>query len=634
MKDGFYISAFVAAGKLQNALDIKVRHDQTIALWEKKGDVVELISYWELERFSGKKQHTHTFESKEEILNILSYFLSKEGLKLEDINEIWGSPIIDTVSDYSSVDEYPELSYHSICHLFTSILFDSEIAKKEKILALALDSGPDNLVQLDSYHNKYYVGCYVDCGRIEFFPIHSPGKIWSNSKKMFGMREGSLMALASASSATCGKKFTEKVELYDEDSLENALRYLESLRNHTEENEFTVDYRFSEEENFVSAFIKQVDQESLRIICDDIDVAIKKFSIKPSACYLGLSGGFALNCPTNTRLMNKYGFKALIAPPCTNDCGEALGIGLYAFYKKMGKIPTISIKHPFYGGKCGTITSETISEFKDYIRSIEQFDLDVVVKDISNDVVIWMQDRAEIGPRALGHRSLLANPLNEKSKQRLNEIKKRQWWRPVAPIVLEECISELFVENRPSPFMLEAFKVKEEKRGEIPSVVHLDGTARVQSINVGQNRLLYSVIKEFYEKVGVPAVCNTSLNDAKEPIIQTIEEAMNFALRKKINIIYVDGMRIELKNHSQYKLCNPRKRNTQIFKEICENEIEKINNKYNPYGLSREILTYYFDNPEVYMKYDLTSKSDVKTVCEMAEKYMEKFGISLKRDLL
>lgn len=640
MKDGLYLSAFLVDGELPCAMDIKLRHDQTIALWEKRGSNVELLRYWELERFSGWKQHTFTFLSKEEIYKVIDYLLSTIGIKREDIIEIWGTPSIDKGENYICEELYGGVCYHNICHLFSSYLLEHNDLN-EDMLILALDSGPESIAQPDAYHKLYYSGAYVHNHRLIVFPIQSPGKLWSNSKKRFNMREGSLMALASASKARINEKYSKKVELRDEYALQNALDYLNGLAEHIVRVGYSTDSDFSDEENYISAFIKQVNEKSQEILVSEIDKAIRIYKIDCEKTVLGLAGGFTLNCPTNTFIMDKYHFKRLQIPPCANDSGEALGIGLATFYLRMNELPNFDLKTAFVGADVNDFISDNVYTALRYyskeIISVEDYSPIQAANDIKNGVVAWVQGRAEIGPRSLGHRSILGNPMLMSTKKALNKIKQRQWWRPVAPIVLENKCGDIFLQNRKSPYMLEAFQVKQEWKARIPAVVHLDGTARVQTLTEKDNELLYTTIRQFEATTGVPVICNTSLNDKGEPIIQTAKQAIDFCLAKGIDIIYIDGKRIKLKtcydNKTNY-ITREFDRNPRVFHHLSEEKINEINQKCNPHGLDRETLTYYYDNPEIVEKYDIRIENECKKVIELKKAFQVKNGISLKRDIL
>ena len=220
-----------------------------------------------------------------------------------------------------------------------------------------------------------------------------------------------------------------------------------------------------------------------------------------------------------------------------------------------------TFKNAYYGDKDDFERFCSNHEFDEFIESITPFDPQQVVNDLEDGPLVWFDGGAEMGPRALGARSLIGDPRKMETKDRLNDIKLRQWWRPVAPIILKDCIEEWFEETFESPYMLHAVKIREEKRAEIPAILHEDNSARFQSIckEDGQDRL-YQVIEAFYKKTGVPIICNTSLNDKGEPIINRMDEAMNFALRKKIRIIYLNGNRVVLKNHEHYQKDKPLRR--------------------------------------------------------------------------
>jgi hypothetical protein len=159
----------------------------------------------------------------------------------------------------------------------------------------------------------------------------------------------------------------------------------------------------------------------------------------------------------------------------------------------------------------------------------------------------WVDGAAEIGPRALGHRSILADPRTPASRDALNRCKGRQWWRPVAPIVLAEEAADWFEIDRPSPYMLETAAVRPDAVSRVPAIAHLDGTARLQTLTAAADPQLYAAIAAFHRATGVPVLCNTSLNDKGEPIVNTAAEALTFCVRKGLTVAYVEGRRIALR---------------------------------------------------------------------------------------
>lgn len=158
-----------------------------------------------------------------------------------------------------------------------------------------------------------------------------------------------------------------------------------------------------------------------------------------------------------------------------------------------------------------------------------------------NKIIGWFQGRSEIGPRALGNRSILANPCNSKMKDIINSrVKFRESFRPFAPIFLQECVEDYFTIFDESKFMLKVFYVKDNMKDKIPAVVHVDGTSRLQIINESDNKRMYDLINEFRKLTDVPAVLNTSFNIKGEPIVETPMDAINCFLKTDIDVLVID----------------------------------------------------------------------------------------------
>ena len=189
MKSGFYISAFICIDELQNLLDIKLRHDQSIALWEYRDKKLKLIRYWELERISGIKQHPKALFNSKYFMKLLSFLLKDEGLELTDIISIWGIKNLEEDQNYR-MQFGKEFAFHSIAHLLTAIFFNNSNPFSDCILAMALDSGPDSQFEEDAYERKYYSACVIENGNINFFSVESPARLWSYCSKKFDLREG------------------------------------------------------------------------------------------------------------------------------------------------------------------------------------------------------------------------------------------------------------------------------------------------------------------------------------------------------------------------------------------------------------------------------------------------------------
>ena len=585
MKNGYYLSAYISIDKIGNIYSlISNRHDMAIALWKKDEENVSLVKYWELERLSRNKHHDVPFYDEEDARKAITLLLSEEGLCLDDIVEIWGCPKLGD----SPKSEVGDFYFHSIAHLFSSILIDTNIFYKDKILSLALDLKADNETEPrnpDGYGE--YIGCFSDHGKVTYFNISSPAILWSICKNELGLQEGSLMALATATK--CRLKNMVNVDVSSRFEYPNYILGYEIFNkifgSITADDVVDIDQSFSINDNLISAGMKEINRITVELMEKQLEDLFEQYSIDPKDTYLSISGGFGLNCPTNSHLLRKYNFKGFLGPPCMDDSGEALGIGLYKFYRGMGQF-NFKLKHAFYGKSFENSDSDLASlKEQGYIKDISELSPKVFVQDIKNDIIVWYDSCAEIGPRALGHRSLLGDPRKPETKDRLNQVKQRQFWRPVAPIILREFVDDWFEDDIDSPFMLHTSLVKEAKKAQIPAILHYDGTARLQTIDAQPMCItLYNLIREFYKDTGVPIVCNTSLNDKGEPIINTPRDAIRFAIEKKIEIAYINGTRVELNIGNQ--LIAPLSPVVELDVTYPEDIRQKLINIENPYGLT------------------------------------------------
>jgi carbamoyltransferase len=560
MRDGYYLSSYLHIDELSLLQGWSHRHDQNMSLWQKKGEEIFLVHYWDLERNSGEKHHGNSFYSIDEARLAINSLLSSHHLTLDDMQEVWGTPGLDTCQDYHSLKEFPDIPYHCVAHLFSALLMDSQKFHQERIIGLAMDGGPDRVVDGHKVLQTEYAGCVSYKGHVEIFPVYSPGILWYHAHNMYKMREGTLMALGSASTSHLLNIEVSSLLQGSGDPFNHLKTYLEDLKEKLDVLEFKdegvlfdkLDPCFSFEENKISMFVKVLQDLSTKMVEQTLDQIITHYQLDPQNCHLAMAGGYALNCPTNSYLMKKYRFKSFMAPPCVNDSGISMGIALYAFYKKIPNLK-FSLKHAYYGDEDKSMGDLESPLYAPYIKSVEDMVPAVFVKDLINHPLVWFKGKAEIGPRALGNRSILGDPRSKEAKKILNTIKQREWWRPVAPIILAEDVAQWYEDAcYPSPFMLHTFQVQKEKVGLIPAVTHLDNSARVQTLTAEENPELYNCIREFKKETGVPIVANTSLNDKGEPIINTIKEALNFALRKHFPVIYLNNKKITLHNHEKY----------------------------------------------------------------------------------
>lgn len=625
MENGYYLSAYLSVNELGNLYDYFYRHDQSIALWKHNDGNVELVRYWELERKTGLKGHSKSFFDADEALEAVSACLKECNLKLSDIKAIWGTPELDkSFLDFWDIN--PSIADHAVNHLFSALLSDTEVFKNETVISLAYDGGPDRVIDLNAFNKKFYAGSISVKGKIEkVFPVNSPGLLWNHIKNQTGKREGTLMALATASRS---RSFTEAPLLLvnNHKSMEKAYKVLDEIYDEImsySASDINVkfnffDDRFTETENKNSMYAKVVSEISIKVVEHEIDEILNNYNLNPSECCISISGGYGLNCPTNSHLLNKYHFKKFVSVPCVNDSGIALGIGLRAFFLLLGDKMNFQLKTPFYGSAFES--EEWKEKYGKFIASTQKLSESLWIEDIKRSPVLWFDSNAEIGPRALGHRSLIAAPSSE-NKDRLNNIKKREWWRPVAPVVLKEDADDWFeMCCDDTPFMLHTCKVRADKISLIPAVVHMDGTARVQTLDRDTDPRLYHLLEAYKADSGIPLICNTSLNDKGEPIIDGIDEAFNFALRKKMGVIYINGERVELCNHEAFIETQPAKRSLNGLMLKMETQKEKRKEEVNPFGLSRREVGYICLFENFKKMYDLQKKDDANKFREFVAK--------------
>jgi carbamoyltransferase len=247
---------------------------------------------------------------------------------------------------------------------------------------------------------------------------------------------------------------------------------------------------------------------------------------------LCIAGGVALNCVANGRIAREAGFENVWIQPAAGDDGIAIGCAAYGHLEVL-KQPRAFVMKQSYVGKSYAEQDVTNATQKFLVRiqttAVRSDDICRETAKLLADqkVIGWFQGGSEFGPRALGNRSLLADPRKAEMKDILNSrVKHRQPFRPFAPIVLEERAKEIFEGEEDSPFMLIAKPVRREWRDRIPAIVHVDGTARVQTVSQDTNPVLYRLLKEFEALTGVPVLINTSFNVKGEPIVETPQDAV------------------------------------------------------------------------------------------------------------
>ena len=268
---------------------------------------------------------------------------------------------------------------------------------------------------------------------------------------------------------------------------------------------------------------------------------------------LCLGGGVALNGVVNYRILKEGPFENLHIPPSPGDAGSAVGCAQYLYYchkknKRKMEQNAEMIQNNVYVGP--SHSNDEIKSFLDMNKIHHKYlETDSLLETTAQliaegNVVGWYQGKMEWGPRALGNRSILADPRNAEMKYTLNEkIKHRESFRPFAPCILEEHLSEYFDIDIPSPYMLFVAPVKKPEK--IPAVTHVDGTSRLQTVSKDTNPLYYDLIKEFYKITDVPVLINTSMNVRGEPIVNTLEQAYNMIIKTDMDYLVMGNYTIK-----------------------------------------------------------------------------------------
>ena len=230
--------------------------------------------------------------------------------------------------------------------------------------------------------------------------------------------------------------------------------------------------------------------------------------------------------------------------PAAGDAGTALGAALFVQHQTLG-LPKKFVQH---GSSFGPSYSQ--QEIETLLRSegvkFETLPDEQLVARVARDidqgrVIGWFQGRMEWGPRALGNRSMLADPRRSDMQQIMNErIKRRESFRPFAPALPLERVGEYFEQDAPDPFMTKVYRIRQEKRAQLPAITHVDGTGRLQTVTRAQNRRYYDLLTEFGRISGVPILLNTSFNE-NEPIVCSPKEALDCYLRTKMDVLVLES---------------------------------------------------------------------------------------------
>ena len=347
---------------------------------------------------------------------------------------------------------------------------------------------------------------------------------------------GKLMALASFSKRTKPTDEDEKIiSFLMQDCIHLKPQECETLRNHPYYNIGLDNPVFH---NLAGIFSDRIFERFYQYA---------KLNLKKNMPLL-ISGGCGLNCDWNTKWRETNFFSEVFVPPVANDSGSAIGTAIDAQFYYTGNP---KVEWDVYSGRKfvadDLIDSSLFDEFEtNYEKIAEMLE--------SNLIIGWVNGKYEIGPRALGNRSILASPFNDSSRVRLNEIKQREQFRPIAPVCLEEDAAKWFGCDQPSPFMLYTQLVSTDA---LDAITHVNGTARIQTVSSETNNHLYNLLIAFKKRTGFGVLCNTSLNYNGKGFINNISDLSEYTKKHKLDGFVVEGKYYMMKSspvYQEYKL--------------------------------------------------------------------------------
>jgi len=457
---------------------------------------------------------------------------------------------------------------HHQCHLASSFL----VSPFDKAVVVSVDGFGDFASAAWGFGD----GNVVETDDKVYFP-HSLGIFYQALTQYIGFPnygdEYKVMGLAPYGEPTFLEKLRKIVLLQNDGSFKLELKY---FRHHSEK----IEYEWDNNSPKVGTLYTSALDELLgceRKADDSLDQVHKDLARSIQAMYeeaffhllnklhgkykvdnLALAGGCAMNSVANGKVYDNTPFKKCYIQSAAGDAGGAIGAAYETWAKLTNSKREFVMDHSYWG-------PEFSEEYIDNMLSTEKSRLDdenCIIKKIDNEdelcertaqaiseglVIGWFQGKMEWGPRALGNRSILGDPRRSDMKDILNlKIKRRESFRPFAPSIIREAVSDWFETDDDVPFMMKVFKIKKEKQSEIPAVTHADGSGRLQTVSSSTNSRYHNLITKFGGITGVPLVLNTSFNE-NEPVVCTPDEALNCFLRTKMDVLVLNNFYVERK---------------------------------------------------------------------------------------
>ena len=510
-------------------------HDYSFCLLE-NGRVTRAV---EEERLSRNK---HATDVKSKFFTGISYCL--ENITIHDVDLIVSNDIVsESIQPDYDLHNIVRINHH-LAHAASSYYMSG----MSEAAILVLDAG-------GSYYGGKQETCslgYAQHEKIEFYKKYYQSSI-AGFYQIFTMicgfeyaQEGKLMGLASYGKPT----YVEALKQYVDIAMPNRMK-IAAMPNKLptlSELEFCKDDR---RDSFqiradIAYAVQHVFEESLIKI---LNYLYEQTKLK-NLCY---SGGGALNSVSNGMIKKRTPFENVFVFPAAGDSGTSIGAALYAYHGLLKKpMQTKPMQSASYGKRYTKDDILTVLErAKDSIeyKIVDDTELyKLVARCISEGRIVgWFQDGSEFGPRALGFRSILADPRRKDMKDMLNSrVKFRESFRPFAPVILKNKVHNYFITDHPdTPFMMFVGQVRPDKQQAIPAVTHVDGTARLQTVNEHNNEKLYRLLKEVKKRTGIPILINTSFNIKGEPIVETPNDALQAFLNCDMDILVIDHVLIK-----------------------------------------------------------------------------------------
>lgn len=388
---------------------------------------------------------------------------------------------------------------------------------------------------------------------------HSIGKLWESVTQYLGFRpnsgEGKVMGLAPYGRPDLVEPFRDVFKYARDGRVRLNLRYF--------------DFHYGRERKYSDRFLKRFGPArtpegeiedrhadvafALQKVTEEVLLDITRYlHERTGSSRLVMAGGVSLNSVANGRIQRETPFKEIFVQPSAGDAGAALGAALRVWHEvlKKGGEGRHRMEHAFLGPEFDEDRMRSALEQAGVeYRKVDDPCAEAAERLAQGEMLGWFQGRMEYGPRALGNRSILADPRKESTKDALNaRVKHREGFRPFAPAVIVEETDNWFETNgATAPFMLKVFDVRPEKRSQLGAVTHVDGSARVQTVSRDQNPRYYDVIRRFGEITGVPIVLNTSFNIRGEPIVHAPENAVACFLGTELDTLFLGDFVVEKK---------------------------------------------------------------------------------------